>query len=137
MSASLYINCSIIALLGLILAVLLQMKSQMEKAKQANLVFSPGSYVRQEWINITISVVVIIIGLYFIPIVVGIKPQYLPYIKPAFLPLGYMGTDIILKLFGVVNKRLNAAIDYKTTQADAANGTSGTPTPADKPVTKN
>ena len=133
MSTSLYINCSIIALLGLILAVLLQMKSQMEKARQANLIFSPGKYVAQEWITISISVVVIIIGLYFIPIVVGIKPQYLPYIKPAFLPLGYMGTDIILKLFGVVNKRLNAAIDLKTSQADEANGTSGAPTPATKP----
>jgi|SRR6185312_7715617 len=134
MSVSLYINCSIIALLGLALAVLLQMKSQSQKAKQANLVFSPGSYIRQEWITISISLIVIVIGLYFIPIVVGIKPQYLPYIKPAFLPLGYMGTDIILKLFGVVNKRLNAAIDYKTTQADEANGTSNAPTPADKIV---
>jgi hypothetical protein len=44
-----------------------------------------------------------------------------------------MGTDILLKLFGVVNKRLNAAIDVKTTQADEANGTTAAPTPATKP----
>ena len=134
MSVSLYINCSIIALLGLALAVLLQMKSQNEKAKQANLIFSPAIFIKAEWITISISIVVIIIGLYFIPIVVDIKPQYLPYIKPAFLPLGYMGTDIILKLFGVMSKRLNAAIEMKSKESDAQTGTLDAPTPAAKIV---
>jgi putative exporter of polyketide antibiotics len=134
MSVSLYINCSIIALLGLILAVLLQMKSQNEKARQANLIFSPVIFLKAEWITISISIVVIIIGLYFIPIVVDIKPQYLPYIKPAFLPLGYMGTDIILKLFGVMSKRLNAAIEVKSQESDKQTGTLDAPTPAAKIV---
>lgn len=133
MSTTLYIQSAIIALLGLILAVLLQMKSQQDKARAANLIFSAKGYVSGEWITISTSIVVIIIGLYFIPIVASINPSYISYIRPAFLPLGYMGTDIILKLFGVVNKKLNAAIDYKTDIADKETGTLGTPTPADAP----
>jgi hypothetical protein len=46
-----------------------------------------------------------------------------------------MGTDVLLKLFGVVNKRLNTAIDYKTTEADKATGNLDNPTPAE-PVKK-
>lgn len=130
MSISLYISSGLIGLLGLIFAVLMQLKSQRDKAKVANLQFSMNGFIADEWINIALSVVTIIIGLVLIPSVVGWKPAYIPFVRPAFLPIGYMGTDIILKLFGVVNKRLNAAIDYKTNISDAATGTLGTPTPA-------
>jgi len=126
-----YLYCGAIALLGLLFAVLLQLKSQSDKAKLANLIKPTfGSYVKDEWITISLSIVTIIIGLFLIPIVVGLKPQYAPYIRPAFLPIGYAGTDILLKLFGVVNKRLNAAIDMKTNIADAATGNLAAPTPA-------
>jgi archaellum biogenesis protein FlaJ (TadC family) len=133
MTLSLYLDCFVIAILGLIISVLIQMKSQSDKAKMANLIFSGPQFLKTEWITITLSLVTIVVGLFFIPIVVGWKPGYLPFVKPAFLPIGYMGTDILLKLFGVVNKRLNAAIDVKTTQADEANGTTAAPTPATKP----
>lgn len=46
-----------------------------------------------------------------------------------FSTLGYTGVDIALRLFSVTNKKINAAIDYKTTQADAANNTTDHPTP--------
>lgn len=133
MTISLYVNCGLIGLLGLILAVLMQFKSQRDKAKVANLQFTISGFFADEWINFSISLVVIVIGLVLIPTVVGWKPAYIPFVRPAFLPIGYMGTDIILKLFGVVNKRLNAAIDAKTDISDAATGTLGTPTPAIKP----
>lgn len=133
MTISLYVNCGLIGLLGLVFAVLMQLKSQRDKAKVANLQFTMAGFFADEWINFSISLVVIIIGLVLIPTVVGWKPAYIPFVRPAFLPIGYMGTDIILKLFGVVNKRLNAAIDVKTDISDAATGTLGTPTPAIKP----
>lgn len=133
MTISLYVNCGLIGLLGLILAVSMQLKSQRDKAKVANLQFTISGFFADEWINFFISLVVIVIGLVLIPTVVGWKPAYIPFVRPAFLPIGYMGTDIILKLFGVVNKRLNAAIDVKTDISDAATGTLGTPTPAIKP----
>jgi hypothetical protein len=49
-----------------------------------------------------------------------------------FGTIGYVGSDIASRFFSVVNNRLNSAIDYKTNQADEANGTLGTPTPATK-----
>ncbi len=126
-----YLNCFVIAILGELFAVLLQLKSQNNKAKLANLIQPTfGSFVKEEWINISISMVVIILAMFFIPIVMDWKPAALSYIRPAFLPIGYMGTDVLLKLFGVVNKRLNNAIDYKTTEADKATGNLEAPTPA-------
>lgn len=126
-----YIYCGLLALLGLLFAVLLQLKAQSDKAKLANLIVPTfRTYIHNEWITLSLSLVTIIIGLFLIPIIVGLKPQYVPYIRPAFLPVGYAGTDILLKLFGVVNKRLNAAIDEKTTTADTTTGNLGAPTPA-------
>jgi hypothetical protein len=131
-----YLNCFVIAVLGELFAVLLQLKSQSNKAKQANLVQPTfGSFVKEEWINISISMVVIVLAMFFVPIIMDWKPDSLVYIRPAFLPIGYMGTDVLLKLFGVVNKRLNSAIDYKTTEADKATGNLDNPTPAE-PVKK-
>jgi hypothetical protein len=129
-----YVYCGILAMLGLLFAILLQLKSQSDKAKLANLVVPTfGTFVHNEWITISLSIVTIIIALFLIPIIIDLKPGYVHYIRPAFLPIGYAGTDILLKLFGVVNKRLNAAIDYKTTIADTQTGTTAAPTPADAP----
>jgi len=129
-----YLNCFVIAILGLLFAILLQLKSQSDKARLANLIRPTfTSFVKEEWINISMSIVVIIVAMFFIPILMDWKPQVLIYVRPAFLPIGYMGTDILLKLFGLVNKRLNAAIDAKTTEADKASGNLSAPTPATKP----
>ncbi len=132
-----YVYCGILALLGLLFAILLQLKSQSQKAKLANLVQPVfKTFVKEEWITISLSLVTIAIAMFLIPIVIDLKPQFVSYIRPAFLPIGYAGTDILLKLFGVVNKRLNAAIDYKTTVADTATGNLSAPTPA-APITPN
>lgn len=133
MNISIYIDSAVLGFLGLAFSLLLQLKSQRDKAKVANLQFSIGGFFSDEWINIAIAVVVLIIALYLIAPILGWKPGYLWLIRPAFLPVGYMGQDILLKLFGVVNKKLNAAIDAKTTEADRASGNLDAPTPAVKP----
>jgi archaellum biogenesis protein FlaJ (TadC family) len=134
MTPSLYLTCFAIAFVGLLISVLMQLKSQNDKAKAANLIpHGPIEFIKTEWISLSISVLVIVVGLIFIPIIVGWKPAYLPFVKPAFLPIGYQGTDMLLKALGVVNSRYNAAIKAKSDQADLANGTSAAPTPATKP----
>jgi hypothetical protein len=126
-----YIYCGVLALLGLAFAVLLQLKAQRDKAKLANLILPTlKTYINDESVTIALSLITIVIGLFLIPVVVGWKPAYIPYVRPAFLPIGYMGSDILLKLFGVVNKRLNAAIDMKTNIADSTTGNLAAPTPA-------
>jgi hypothetical protein len=42
--------------------------------------------------------------------------------------VGYTGSDIASRIFGVVNKKINSAIDYKTTVADQATGDTEAPT---------
>lgn len=139
MTLSLYLYSISIALLGLLLATLMQMKSQNDKARKGNIVVVPTllDYIKAEWIVVTISIVVIAIAVMLIPVALSLKPAWLPYIRPAFLPIGYMGTDILLKVMGVVGKRVDAALGYKAAQADEANGTMGAPTPAAKPENKN
>jgi hypothetical protein len=46
-----------------------------------------------------------------------------------FTTLAYMGQDAALRVLGRTSKELRGAIDYKTTQADTANGTTEKPTP--------
>lgn len=130
MTLSLYLNCFLIALLGLLLSMLMSMRALKIKAKLANVEFFPKKYFQDEWISILISLVVIGIFLMFLPWVFNWKPEVIKFSMPIFATVGYMGTDIILKIFSVVNDRINAAIDFKTTQADKANGTLDAPTPA-------
>lgn len=49
-----------------------------------------------------------------------------------FATIGYTGMDIALRFFSVTNRRINKAIDYKTTIADQTTGTIDTPTPTAK-----
>ena len=126
-----YLYFGALAILGQLFAVLLQMKAQTDKAKKANLI--PPSFkgfVGEEWINISLALLTILIAMFLIQPIIGLEPKYITYIRIAALPIGYMGTDIILKMFGVVNNRLNAAIDYKTTEADKITGTLDAPTVA-------
>jgi hypothetical protein len=51
-----------------------------------------------------------------------------------FATTAYFGSDIAVRLFSVVNKRYNEAIDYKTDIADKQTGNLGKPTPAEKPA---
>jgi hypothetical protein len=128
-----YVYCGILALLGLLFAVLLQLKAQSDKARMANLIVPTfKSFVKDEYLTILISLVVIIISMFLTPFVIEWKPSYAHFIRPAYLPIGYMGTDILLKLFGRVSKWLNAAIDMKTNIADTdpLTGKMQGPTPA-------
>lgn len=137
MILSLYLNCFFISLLGLMLSLLMVLKSQINKAKLANVVFDWKLFFKADlWISVAGTLVMVGMAL----ILLG------PFLKkyPAFADntlltliifaaFGYLGSDLASRFFSVVNSRINAAIDYKTTQADAATGNLDAPTPAGKP----
>lgn len=125
-----YLYCFGYSLLGLIFSMLMQMKSLNDKAKAANVIFKPRSFFQNEWTSILLSLTVIGIALFSIPLVFELEPKYIIWIKPLFLPVGYTGTDFMLKVFGIWNKKINNAIDFKTTEADKASGNLNAPTPA-------
>jgi len=118
-----------IAFLGMLLQMLLKIKSIQDKAKKANVKFSVKEYLLDDWVSHSISVVTIIMFMFFIHEAINFNPIVQNYLKIAFAFVGYSSADIASRIFSVVNKRVNNAIDYKTTQTDIANGTTDQPTP--------
>jgi hypothetical protein len=121
MTIELYVTCFGVALVGMALQTVLKMKSLQDKARAANLVFKPGQYFSEDWLSITASVLTIILFLLFLDNILKWKPAVVDYVKIGFAFVGYTGSDIASRLFGVVNKKINNVIDEKTNIADGVN----------------
>lgn len=124
-----YLIIFLVAFLGMVLQMLLKIKSLQEKAKKANVIFSTKEYLRDDRVSHAISIVTIIMFMFFINEFVTFNAVVSKYLKIGFAFVGYSSADIASRIFSVVNKRINNAIDYKTTQSDLANGTADQPTP--------
>jgi len=118
-----------IAFLGMLLQMLLKIKSIQDKARKANVIFSVKEYLLDDWVSHSISIVTIVMFMFFIHEAINFNPIVANYLKIGFAFVGYSSADIASRIFSVVNRRVNNAIDYKTTQADEANGTADKPTP--------
>lgn len=129
MTFEMYLTCSAVALVGMALNTALKLKSLQDKARLANVEFNIAKYFRNDWLSITASVLTVIMFLLFVDNILKWKPQAADYLKIGFGFIGYTGNDIASRLFGVVNKKINSAIDYKTTIADEQTGTAAEPTP--------
>lgn len=120
----------LIGFLGMILQALLKIKSIQEKARKANIVFSPKEYLIEDWVSHSASLVTLIMFLFFIDEITHFNAIAANYLKFGFAFVGYTGSDIMSRIFSVVNRRINTAIDYKTTIADQSTGNLDSPTPA-------
>jgi len=133
----LYLQCFAISLLGLILSLLMVLKSQLNKAKLANVIFDWRLFFKADlWISIAGTLVMVGMALILLGPFLKKYPQFAEntlMILIIFSAFGYLGSDLASRFFSVVNGRINAAIDYKTSQADAASGNLNAPTPASKP----
>lgn len=118
MTLHLYLACFAIALIGMALNTALKMKSLQDKARAANVEFKPGKYFSDDWLSITASLLTIIMFLLFLDNILKWKPAVIDYVKIGFAFIGYTGSDIASRLFGVVNKKINNVIDTKTNIAD-------------------
>jgi len=124
-----YLTCFAVAIVGMALQTALKLKSLQDKARLANVEFKVWHYFRNDWLSITASILTIIMCLFFLDNIVKWKPVAADYLKVGFAFVGYTGSDIASRLFSVVNKKINAAIDYKTTVADIQEGTVDVPMP--------
>jgi hypothetical protein len=134
---NLYVQCSLISLLGLALSVLTIIKSLTAKAKVSNVIFNWKTFLSQD-IPIQAAGTAVTIGMCLILLGPFLKqyPQYANntlFILIVFATIAYVGSDIASRFFSVVNSRINQAIDVKTSAADAASGNLNAPTPAAKP----
>jgi len=125
-----YLTYFAVALIGMILQALLKIKSIQDKAKKANVQFKPIEYLKEDWVSHCASLSTIVMFMFFVEEFANIDHRVMGFMKIGFAFVGYTGSDIASRLFSVVNRRINDAIDFKTTQADTANGTTDNPTPA-------
>lgn len=132
MTTQLYILCFVIGMLGVLFQIGLKIKSIQDKARKANIEFKPWSYFTDDWLQIALSTLTVIICLFLVEEFAKFSEKVMEYVKFGFLFTGYTGSDILSRIFSVANKRINDAIDYKTTELDKINGTTDKPTPAVK-----
>ncbi|MEK9157692.1 MAG: hypothetical protein AAB638_00730 [Patescibacteria group bacterium] len=118
MSLILYLQCFAVAFLGMVLQTTLKLRSIQQKAKVANLPFSALGYFKEDWLSVTSSLITIVLFLFFMDEIVGINKNVIDYLKIGFGFVGYTGSDIASRLFGLASKRINNIIDYKTNVAD-------------------
>ena len=133
---NIYLNCFLIGLIGLALSVLMVLQSQIKKAKLANVIYPWKAFFGIDlFLQLAGSLLTIGLALMFLGPLLKQYPKFLDNtltVLAGFATIGYVGSDIASRFFSVVNSRINGAIDYKTNQADEANGTLNAPTPTAK-----
>ena len=125
-----FYEIAVAGLIGMVLQMLMKAKSIQDKARLANVQFKFGEYFTQDWVSHLISVVAIALFLVLVRRRVdGIPQNMYELVLALSATVGYSGTDIVSRFFSATNKKVNAAIDHKTTQSDQIDGTLNTPTP--------
>lgn len=115
---SLYVQCFFVALLGMVFAIVLKMRSTDLKARAANVPFDWVQFIKEDWLSHVLSVLTIAIAMFFLQDAISLYPRAVYYMKAIFATVGYTGSDIMSKLFSAANKRLTTIIDEKTNRAD-------------------
>lgn len=132
MTFQLYLECFAVAFVGMLLHAVLKLKSLQDKARLANVEFKVKQYFIQDWLSHSSSLLTVILFLLFTDNLLHWKPQVLGFLKILYAFIGYTGSDVWSRLLSVVNKKINTAIDYKTTMADKQSGDLEAPTPLPK-----
>lgn len=118
MTSQLYITCFVVAMLGMALQTALRIKGLQDKARSANIEFRISYYFKQDWLSITASLLTIAMCMFFVTDILNWRPDIINYIKIGFAFVGYTGSDIASRIFGVITKRINNIIDIKSGVSD-------------------
>lgn len=129
---------AIVGFIGMILQMLMKAKSIQDKARLSNVQFQFWRYFIDDWLSHLISAIAVVLFIYLIKNRINNLSPMTAYsmhelILGASATVGYTGADIVSRFFSFTNKRINAAIDFKTTIADTSTGNLDKPTPAAKP----
>ena len=138
------------SVLGMAFQLFFKNLSQAELAQKANLEYSFLDFLKKDRVSIigtflTVSFMFLLLGSAINSTVANTPDTPTPMlwgwliisrkvivtgaIVLFFTTVAYMGQDLALRVLGRTSKEIRAAIDYKTTQADTANGTLDKPTP--------
>ena len=121
---------SICGLIGMILQMLMKARSIQEKAKLSHVQFKFFEYFTKDWLSHLISIGAVALYVLLARRRVLTAPDSMYELIMGFsATVGYSGADIVSRFFSFTNKKVNAAIDHKTTIADTATGNLDNPTP--------
>jgi hypothetical protein len=125
---------AIVGVIGAVLQMLMKARSIQTKARLSNVQFKFWSYFVDDWLSHLISLFALALVIFMTRHrLADIKPDMHEIILGLSATVGYSGADIVSRFFSFTNKRINSAIDFKTTKADEAAGIDpNTPTPAIK-----
>lgn len=133
-----YTVCLLVALIGAAIHFFVKMNNIMKGSKIANVEFFPKRFYNDEKISMIISLLTIFLALFLLGELLDAFPRSVGYKNLAFAFLGYGSDYLASYFFSFAQKRLDQAVDFKTTELDRANGTLDKPTPAvlstDKPA---
>lgn len=125
----------IVGAIGAVLQMLMKAKSIQDKARLSNIQFKFFHYFVDDWLSHLISMGAVALYVFLARRRVVEAPINMYELILAFsATVGYTGADIVSRFFSFTNKRINAAIDYKTTISDKTTGTLDNPTPAVPPM---
>lgn len=126
---------SLVGVIGMILQMLMKARSIQNKAKLSNVQFNFWSYFVDDWLSHLISLFALALVIFMTRHrLAAITPDLHEVILGLSATVGYSGADIVSRFFSFTNRRINAAIDHKSTIADVSSGIDPhVPTPATKP----
>ena len=117
-------------LIGMILQMLMKAKSIQDKARLSNVQFKFSEYFIKDWLSHMISTGAVVLYVILAKRRIMAAPDSVyELVLAVSATVGYSGADIVSRFFSFTNKRVNAAIDYKTTEIDKINNTVDKPTP--------
>jgi hypothetical protein len=121
---------TICGLIGMILQMLMKAKSIQDKARLAHVEFKFSEYFTADWLSHLISMGAVALYVLLARRRVITAPDSMYELIMGFsATVGYSGADIVSRFFSFTNRKVNAAIDHKTTIADTATGNLDNPTP--------
>lgn len=116
--------------IGIALHVLIKARELKSSAVKHNIQFKWMDYFVGDWLSHIISILIFVLWIFFIKRRLHIvSDDFFEVLLGASATVGYSGDQLASKFFSATTKRIEAAIDYKTTLADKASGTESLPTP--------
>ena len=116
--------------IGMVLQMLMKAKSIQDKARLSNVQFKFSEYFTGDWLSHLISSGAIVLYVLLSKRRIMTAPESMyELILAVSATVGYSGADIVSRFFSFTNRKVNAAIDHKTTISDQVSGTVGKPTP--------
>ena len=120
----------IAGVLGILVHVFIQARDLKLSSTKHNIEFKFREYFVGDWLSHIISILVMALFILFINRRLHrVTDDFYEVLLVCSATVGYSGDHLANKLFSATTKRIENAIDYKTSLADKAAGTEGQPTP--------